>query len=459
MFKAAILACAVALAAVGCASGVDISQICPFTVSTPGGVVLVQCKVDIDASIPVDANDASLAEEREVEAAPSLTDVSADRAETGPDATDASLDVRESGLQDVRQDSDSQTADVRDSAAEARDAIAEDGVVQRDAPLDVSAGLDGGASQLVGVNDIGFWRGVGPTVRAQLQQSMVNMGARAVRIPFANFAADAPQTADTATWRQSVVDAFLAHGITPIPVAFFSRSGREATCGTDPTIISAIVDDWTGDDRGWLQTRNVVLNIANEWGGSDPANGANDPELAVWRDTYVTAIGRIRAAGITAPLLIDAPACGQNAWAVERFGAAVAAADPLGKVIFSVHVYAFWATAGAQSWQFNLAQHFDLLRATGLPIVIGEFSSSEFGATLGGVPAPADVIAAARARAFGWLAWEIYNDSAESVLSGPGNNPQPYPRVCPSPPGVCTSADNLTPFGKVVAAALLGHAP
>lgn len=424
------------LALSGCAMGLDIGQFCPFRIDTPQGSYFVQCDVTaVDASADA-AGDAAwdAGAERLQEAAQPVQEGGDVAEERGP--RDTGLDV-ESGARDV----------VGDRADAGRDVAAVSDVREADAPVPPGDAQALNAAVIRGVNDIGFWRG--GTDRLQLRQSMAAAGARYVRIPFADSAADNGGI-DTPAWRLSVVDGFLAQGITPIPVAFFSRSGREATCGTDPAIIGAVVDDWIGGDAPMLKSRNVVLNVANEWGPGDPGVGTNDPGLAVWRDTYVTAIQRIRGAGIQVPLLIDAPGCGQNALAVERFGTAVAAADPLGKVMFSVHVYpSFWTTGVAESWQFNLATHFNALQATGLRIVIGEFSSSEFGTTVGpGVLAPGDVIAAAQARAFGWLSWEWYNDSAESIVSGPGNVPRAYP-----------PAANLTPFGVTVVTALLGRAP
>lgn len=430
---------ALLLLCAGCALGADLNQFCPVVIKTNDGTeYTVECPGvrRPDAGVDVSVGDEP------------------DTSMQGLDAgVESSSDVREAAVIDAAI-IDAAVERARDAAPDVRDAPADRGADVRDAALDPvreettpparDASADAGRPVLLGLNDIGFWRG--SVDRAALRASMVAMGVRAVRIPFASFAADAPGTIDTPAWRAQLVDAYLAVGITPIPVAFGARSGVEATCNISTDALNAVVDDWTGADAPWLKSRNVVLNIANEWGPSDPAGGAADPGLVVWRDAYVAAIGRIRGAGITVPLLIDAPACGQNAYAVERFGAAVAAADPLGQVIFSIHTYpSFWTTGAAESWQLALVQHFDALRATGLSIVIGEFSSSEFGATVGpGALDPAVVIAQAQAHGFGWLAWQAFNDSAESIL----NLPAAYP-----------PASSLTPFGRVVVQALLGRTP
>lgn len=276
-----------------------------------------------------------------------------------------------------------------------------------------------------GVNDIGFWRG--GTDRVQQRQSMKAMKVNAVRIPFAKFAADAPGTTDTPAWRQSLVQAYINSQLVPIPGVWDTRSGATITCDNTPANITQAVTEWINDDGPWLRSleRYVILNIGNEWG---PANST------VWRDTYIQQIQRLRAANIRCAIMVDAGGCGQDRQSIINYATAIQQGDPQHNVIFSVHVYgAYWAPS-------DLGPGAAAMAATGQPVVYGEFSSPELNTGMGWAPLqPTDVINAAEANGFGWLAWQWYNDSNENIVVGPNNSPQPYP-----------PSSNLTAFGVVV---------
>ena len=106
----------------------------------------------------------------------------------------------------------------------------------------------------------------------------------------------------------------LANGIVPIP------GNWTGTCKADPAVLSAIVDTWVAQASTWTQLNTTgLINIANEWG---PANSA------VWRDSYITAIKRMRAAGYTGTLVVDSGGCGQDSHDIIQYGAVVLASDP-----------------------------------------------------------------------------------------------------------------------------------
>ena len=281
-----------------------------------------------------------------------------------------------------------------------------------------------------GTNDIGFWRG--GTDRAQQRQSMKNMKVNAARLVFANWAQDGPSATDTPEWRKSIAQAFIDKQIVPIPAVWFARNGLEITCQSGTDRLSAAVDDWVGPDAAWIKSleRYVILNIANEWG---PNNST------VWRDAYITAVQRIRNAGIKATLMIDAGGCGQDRMDLVNFASAVLAADPQKNIVFSVHVYgAYWTSA-------TMAADMAQIAATGICVTVGEFSSQQYNQQVGWNPiTPDEVITHAENNGFGWLAWQWYNDSAENIVNGPNNSPQPYP-----------PESNLSVFGVAVKNKLL----
>ncbi len=211
----------------------------------------------------------------------------------------------------------------------------------------------------------------------------------------------------------------------------------EGTCDESTATLTTIVDRWVAQVSTYKALdKYMILNIANEWGPSDST---------VWRDSYVTAIQRLRTAGYTCTISVDSGGCGQDNADLAKYAQAVFDADPQKNVIFDQHIYGNWGLdAQKQSWQQGLIAGFDALVATGLPVIIGEFGP---GRNIGPSPTnitPQAIIQAAEARNLGWLAWAWddnpsagddwfalslngdYNSSADlttfgkSVVEGPG---------------------------------------
>ena len=82
----------------------------------------------------------------------------------------------------------------------------------------------------------------------------------------------------------------------------------------------------------------VIINIANEW----PANR----NAKTWKEGYLEAIPMLREAGLAHTIMIDCAGGGQYGKCMEAAGAEVLASDPLGNVMFSVHMY---GTAGGSA--------------------------------------------------------------------------------------------------------------
>jgi mannan endo-1,4-beta-mannosidase len=108
----------------------------------------------------------------------------------------------------------------------------------------------------------------------------------------------------------------------------------------------------------------LLVNIGNEVGD---ASVSQADFLAGVSD----AVLRLRAAGIHAPLVIDAPDWGKDLGMLNRTADTLIAADPEGNLMFSVHLY--WSLscgADAAFIRSNLEQAVNL----GYPLVVGEFS-------------------------------------------------------------------------------------
>jgi hypothetical protein len=225
----------------------------------------------------------------------------------------------------------------------------------------------------------------------------------------------------------------IANRVVPMPGSW------DGTCEEDPATLSAIVDTWIEQASTWQTVDpQMILNIANEWGPEDST---------VWRDSYVSAVTRLREAGYTCTIAVDAGGCGQDNAGLIHYAQAVFDADPQKNVIFGQHIYGNWAYDGQEgSWQVGLNKGLDALASTGLVVFIGEFGPGE---NIGPSPTdltPADVIQAAEAHGFGWMAW-AWDDPAYDPDLGwfamSMGAQSPYN-------GDYTSSDDLTPYGRVV---------
>jgi mannan endo-1,4-beta-mannosidase len=195
--------------------------------------------------------------------------------------------------------------------------------------------------------------------------------------------------------------------------------------------LPGIVDTWIAQKSAWLTIDSkMILNIANELGGGNST---------AWRDAYITAIGRLRAAGYLCPIMVDAGGCGQDNDDLANYAQAILDSDPQKNVIFSQHIYGNWSSNNTQ-YTIDLTTGLDRLAATGLCIVIGEFGP---GRNIGPSPTlitPAEIITGADARNFGWLAW-AWDDPAYNADDG---------WFAMSYTGDYNSSADLTIFGKDV---------
>jgi hypothetical protein len=233
--------------------------------------------------------------------------------------------------------------------------------------------------------------------------------------------------------------------IVPMPAVWFTdgsyTDATNVTCKNDPGILATAVSQWVAHAATFKPfERNLLVNIANEWG---PENST------VWRDAYVSAVAELRTAGYLGTIVIDSGGCGQDPRDIVNFAADVFESDPQKNIVFDVHIYGAWANGDANSWQHDLTTWLDNLAATKLPIIVGEFGP---GRDIGPSPTkitPGQIMEACDARGFGWLAW-AWDD---------GNNDDWFAM---SYNGDYNSSADLTLFGKDVvetpAYGLLFHA-
>lgn len=223
------------------------------------------------------------------------------------------------------------------------------------------------------------------------------------------------------------------HGIVAIPGVWTTSNDyghAELTCNQSAANLTHAVDEWVAQVAEWKTIEKwAIINIANEWGPSDSTT---------WRDSYITAVTRMRTAGYRHTLMIDSGGCGQDPNDLIKYGQAVLDADPEHNIVFSIHIY-----GNTQAGQ--AATRLDALAATGLPLVIGEFGP---GRDIGPSPTdltPGELIGAADARDIGWLAWAWDDNNLANSMSNDGWFAMVYDNSATQ-----VTADTLTQFGDDV---------
>lgn len=147
-------------------------------------------------------------------------------------------------------------------------------------------------------------------------------------------------------------------------------------CKDNKLIAIVEVHDATGSDNiqdlqkaadFWIEMKsaligneaNVILNIANEWGGAwDSAN---------WAAGYQQVIPKLRNAGIKNTLMVDCAGWGQYPQSIAEAGQSVVQADSQHNIMFSIHMYEYAGAYGA------VQNNIDSSLAVGAPLCIGEF--------------------------------------------------------------------------------------
>jgi mannan endo-1,4-beta-mannosidase len=170
--------------------------------------------------------------------------------------------------------------------------------------------------------------------------------------------------------------------------------------------VPEVVDFWIRPEIvGVLKKheQTLLVNIANEAGGS----GVQVDEFV---DTYRTAITRLRAAGLSMPLMIDAPQWGQNIDVLQAAAPALLRADPGRNLLFSAHMW--WVQGAGSADPGSTKRITDELKESvdlGLPLVVAEFGHAGVGCSR--FIDYKTILAETEKQKVGWLAWEW----------GPGN--------------------------------------
>ncbi|MFJ8716082.1 cellulase family glycosylhydrolase [Streptomyces violaceus] len=172
--------------------------------------------------------------------------------------------------------------------------------------------------------------------------------------------------------------------------------GEEAAAGT----LDHAADYWIGLKEVLTgQEDYVIINIGNEpWGNTNPAG---------WTDPTIAAVKKLRDAGFTHTIMVDAPNWGQDWQGVMRDNAkSVYNADPTGNLIFSIHMYSVYDTAQ------EITDYLNAFVNAKLPILIGEFGGP---ADQYGDPDEDTMMAVAQQLRLGYLAWS-WSGNTDPIL-------------------------------------------
>lgn len=227
----------------------------------------------------------------------------------------------------------------------------------------------------------------------QSLQDIASVGANSVRVVLADgqqwsrsSAAEVAQIIDWAKDNQ-LITILEVHDATGYP--------ESEGAGT----LANVVDYWL-DIASVLEGQEdyVIINIANEpFGNNVPAS--------TWVDEHIDAIQRLRDAGLTHTLMVDAANWGQD-WEgiMQDHASTVAAADELNNTMFSVHMYEVYQDRSSVENYIS-----DFLNTHGLPIIVGEFGADHYGN-----PVDAEsILAVSEEYNTGYLGWSWSGNSSE----------------------------------------------
>jgi mannan endo-1,4-beta-mannosidase len=153
--------------------------------------------------------------------------------------------------------------------------------------------------------------------------------------------------------------------------------------------LAKAVDYWISVKNALVgQEKYVIVNIGNEPYGNN--------NYSSWAADTSTAIGRLRSAGFTHTLMVDAPNWGQDwSFTMRDNAASVFASDPAKNTVFSIHMYGVFDTAA------EISDYLTRFVSAGLPIVVGEFGHNHSD----GNPDEDSILSYAQSLRLGYLGW------------------------------------------------------
>jgi len=196
---------------------------------------------------------------------------------------------------------------------------------------------------------------------------------------------------------------------------------------TDTTTFrDSVVHWWTSAPVVALVNKHkntMIVNIANEWGNvefdSNPTSA-----LAIFTTAYKNAIGSMRAAGITVPLVVNGPDFANDIPEITAIGAALETSDPLHSIIMAEHAY--WATSSSCATNDTATIRGKLLQidTVSYPVIVEE--TGNWAPSCDGSVQCSDainisfILATCQQYDMGWLNWEWFDDCSTRQMTNDG---------------------------------------
>ncbi len=237
-----------------------------------------------------------------------------------------------------------------------------------------------------------------------LLNQVAQTGANAVRMTWYDNTGGAPYYTDA--WLDTAIATCIANKMIPIIEL------HDLTCDGNAADVDTLVNWYTTPTRLAMFSKyqsSLIIDIANEegyvnWSGNIPL-----AQLA-YEVAYDTAVNIMRRAGITVPIMIDAPDCGSSIDVLGNVASNIINNDPLHNIIFSTHAYWY---AYANNDSATMRQDITTALTHNYPLVLGEvanYQDSTPAYCTWSLNYPALLHICSELNV-GWMAWSWNNDN------------------------------------------------
>ncbi|MEL7406314.1 MAG: cellulase family glycosylhydrolase [Cyanobacteria bacterium J06558_2] len=217
-----------------------------------------------------------------------------------------------------------------------------------------------------------------------------------------------------------IVDAFTSQG----SVVIFDAHDRIGGYYEDAEW-EILKDYWRDMAQEFKDNPHVWFNLHNE-----PGNAEAQPEK--WVSYHRELIEIIRAEGAENLIIVDGEAWGQDYHTQTIVNHAQEIMSDNENILFSIHAYDQWNNQ-------DIGGYFDTLLSQDIPVIIGEYgSSNENQDTL---PASTAAVEAAQEREIGRIVWDVKGDDINDLTTGEGGHAEYFDG---------TNTEILTSLGQLV---------